>query len=43
MTFPMLPEEISVECATRFQSYGIMNIGEIMHPISEALYCLSVF
>ncbi len=43
MTFPMLPEEISVECATRFQSYDIMNIGEIMHPISEALYCLSVF
>ena len=37
MTFPMLPEEIKVECATRFQSYDIMNIGEIMQPLGEEL------
>lgn len=37
MTFPMLPEEIRVECGTRFQSYDIMNVGEIMIPQGEEL------
>lgn len=37
MTFPMLPEEITVECGTRFQSYDIMNIGEIKLPLGEEL------
>ena len=41
MTFPMLPEEISVECATRFQSYDIMNVGEIMQPMGEELTRIS--
>lgn len=41
MTFPMLPEEIKVECATRFQSYDIMNIGEIMQPLGEELTRMS--
>ena len=41
MTFPMLPEEIKVECATRFQSYDIMNIGEIMQPLGEELTRIS--
>ncbi len=41
MTFPMLPEEIKVECATRFQSYDIMNIGEIMQPLGEGLTRMS--
>ena len=33
MTFSMLPEEIKVDCATRFQSYDIMNIGESYYEI----------
>lgn len=37
MTFPMLPEEITVECGTRFQSYDIMNVGEIKLPLGEEL------
>lgn len=37
MTFPMLPEEINVECGTRFASYDIMNIGEIKLPLGEEL------
>lgn len=37
MTFPMLPEEIQVECGTRFQSYDIMNVGEIKLPLGEEL------
>ncbi len=37
MTFPMLPEAITVECGTRFQSYDIMNIGEIKQPLGEEL------
>lgn len=37
ITFPMLPEEITVECGTRFQSYDIMNIGEIKIPLGEEL------
>lgn len=41
MTFPMLPEEIKVECVTRFQSYDIMNIGEIMQPLGEELTRMS--
>ena len=41
MTFPMLPEEIKVECATRFQSYDIMNIGEVMQPLGEELTRIS--
>lgn len=41
MTFPMLPEEIKVDCATRFQSYDIMNIGEIMQPLGEELTRIS--
>ena len=41
MTFPMLPEEINVECATRFQSYDIMNVGEIMQPLGEELTRIS--
>ena len=41
MTFPMLPAEIKVECATRFQSYDIMNIGEIMQPLGEELTRMS--
>ena len=32
MTFPMLPEEIRVEAGTKFQTYDIMNIGEIKIP-----------
>ena len=41
MTFPMLPEEIRVDCATRFQSYDIMNIGEVMQPLGEDLTRIS--
>lgn len=41
MTFPMLPEEIKVDCATRFQSYDIMNIGEVMQPLGEELTRIS--
>ncbi len=37
MTFPMLPESITVECGTRFQNYDIMNVGEIMLPLGEEL------
>jgi len=37
MTFPMLPEAITVECGTRFQSYDIMNVGEIKMPLGEEL------
>lgn len=37
MTFPMLPEEITVECGTRFASYDIMNIGEIQVPLGEEI------
>lgn len=37
MTFPMLPEAITVECGTRFQSYDIMNVGEIKIPLGEEL------
>ena len=36
-TFPSLPEEINVECGTRFASYDIMNIGEIKVPLGEEL------
>ena len=35
--FPMLPEEINVETATRFQSYDIMSVGEIKIPLGEEL------
>ena len=35
--FPSLPEEINVECGTRFASYDIMNIGEIKIPLGEEL------
>lgn len=41
LTFPILPEEINVECGTRFQSYDIMNIGEIKVPLGEQLTCFS--
>lgn len=37
MAFPMLPEAIIVECGTRFQSYDIMNVGEIKIPLGEEL------
>lgn len=37
MTFPMLPEAITVECGTRFQSYDIMSVGEIKIPLGEEL------
>lgn len=37
MTFPMSPEEIVVSCDTRFQSYDIMNAGEIKLPAGEEL------
>ena len=37
MTFPMLPEAITVECATKLQSYDIMNVGEIKLPAGEKL------
>lgn len=37
MTFPMNPEEITVSCETRFQSYDIMNVGEIKLPAGEEL------
>ncbi len=36
-TFPMNPEEITTTCGTRFQSYDIMNIGEIRIPLGENL------
>lgn len=36
-TFPMNPEEINTTCGTRFQSYDIMNIGEIRIPLGENL------
>lgn len=36
-TFPMNPEEISTTCGTRFQSYDIMNTGEIKIPLGENL------
>ncbi|OQA48425.1 MAG: LysM domain/BON superfamily protein [Firmicutes bacterium ADurb.Bin300] len=35
--FPMLPEEINVETATRFQTYDIMSVGEIKLPLGEEL------
>lgn len=37
MTFPMLPEEIRVKYGTRFQSYDIMNVEEIMIHQGEEL------
>lgn len=37
ISFPMLPEEIKIETATRFQSYDIMSVGEIKLPLGEEL------
>lgn len=37
MTFPMSPEEITTDCETRFQSYDIMNVGEVKIPCGEEL------
>lgn len=36
-TFPILPEEINVECKNRFQSYSILNIGEVKVAQGEEL------
>jgi len=35
--FPMLPESVDVSASTRFQSYDIMNLGEIKTPQGENL------
>lgn len=35
--FPMVPEEVKVECGSSFQSYNVMNIGEIKIPLGEEL------
>ena len=35
--FPMIPEEVKVECGNSFQSYNVMNIGEIKIPLGEEL------
>lgn len=35
--FPMLPEEIKVDCGSSFQSYAVMNVGEIQIPLGEEL------
>lgn len=35
--FPMIPEEIKVDCGTSFQSYNVMNVGEIKIPLGEEL------
>ena len=37
LIFPMNPEEIQVKAATRFQSYDIMNKGEVKLPLGEEL------
>jgi len=39
--FPMMPESIDVQAATRFQSYSIMNIGEVKLPLGEELTKIS--
>lgn len=36
-TFPMLPEKIECQSATRFTSYDLMNTGEVKLPLGEEL------
>ncbi len=39
--FPMLPEKISVQTETAFQSYDIMSIGEVKFPMGANLTAFS--
>lgn len=40
-TFPMLPEEISVQCGAQFQNYDIMTVGEVKIPYGSSLTRIS--
>ncbi len=37
LTFPMLPEQISVTTSAKFHTYDIMSVGEIKIPVGENL------
>lgn len=40
-TFPMIPQSIDVESGTAFQSYDIMEIGEVKFPYGQKLTRIS--